>query len=321
MTDEKRETGAQSQKQKAIYKRKRLIIPLILFLLISGAIASYWYFYLRGHISTDDAFIDADAMTISSKILGRITSIKVNEGDTVRPGQSLVQLDDSDLQAQKVQAIAALDYTQENLPVAKINIDRAQEDFDRASVQFKSNIIPREQYDHSRKALELARAQYNVAQSQIKTSEAQLYTIETQLRNTQISAPMPGVVARKWLLPGDIVQAGQPILTIYDLQNVWVTANFEETKLASIVQGDSVQISVDAYPGREFRGTVLLIGSAAASEFSLIPPNNASGNFTKVTQRVPVKISINIPQIDNPRKRISLLPGMSAEVKIRVKEK
>jgi len=105
------------------------------------------------------------------------------------------------------------------------------------------------------------------------------------------------------------------------LNDVWVTANFEETKLASIHPGDSVEISVDAFPDRKIAGTVELIGAAAASQFSLIPPNNASGNFTKVTQRVPVRIALANRDLGDPGGRSVLLPGMSVEVKIRVAEK
>jgi membrane fusion protein (multidrug efflux system) len=170
----------------------------------------------------------------------------------------------------------------------------------------------------------MAEAQYKVALSQVNTSKAQLGVVETQLRNTRVLAPVSGVAARKWVTPGDIAQPGQPIFTIYDLNNIWITANFEETKLAAIHLDDPVEISVDTYPGRKFTGKVVLIGAAAVSQFSLIPPNNASGNFTKVTQRVPIKISIDARNSGNTEQhsdRISLLPGMSVEVKIRVKSK
>jgi membrane fusion protein (multidrug efflux system) len=122
------------------------------------------------------------------------------------------------------------------------------------------------------------------------------------------------VIARKWILEGDVVQPGQPIFTIFDMKNIWVTAQLEETQLAKIALGDQVEISIDAYPGRKFSGKVIQIGSNTASQFSLIPPNNASGNFTKVTQRVPIKISI-----EKRNANVNLLPGMSVEV--RVKEK
>jgi membrane fusion protein (multidrug efflux system) len=120
-------------------------------------------------------------------------------------------------------------------------------------------------------------------------------------------------------MAGDVVQPGQPIFSIYDLQHLWVTANFEETKLASIRLNDPVEISVDAYPDSHFEGRVIQLGANTASQFSLIPPNNASGNFTKVTQRVPVKISIEDKESSSHSRSSQLLPGMSVEVKVKVR--
>ncbi len=307
--------------RKSLYRRKRVIIPLLSMVIVAAAVFAYWYLYLRGYISTDDAFVDGDAITISSKILGRVRALTADEGDSVSPGQLLVQLDDSDLLAQKAQATAAFQYTQQSVPVAKINLDRAEDDFKRTSMQFNDGVITREQFDHARQAQELARAQYQVAQSQVKSSEAQLAVIETQLSHTRVEATSPGIVARKWVMVGDVVQAGQPIFTIFDLDSVWVTANFEETKLGSINLGDRVDISVDAYPDRSVAGKVAFIGAAAASKFSLIPPNNASGNFTKVTQRVPVKITIDPDAPISKAAHMTLRPGMSVEVKILTKVK
>jgi membrane fusion protein, multidrug efflux system len=212
--------------------------------------------------------------------------------------------------------MAGLEYARQNVPLAGINLQRAHDDFERASLQIKDKVITREQFDHTRKALEIASAQNDVALSQVKASQAQLDVIQAQLKNTQILAPISGIVAKKWVMPGDIVQAGQPIFTIYDLKNVWITANFEETKIASIYPGAPVRISVDAYPGRDYEGKVLMIGSAAASQFSLIPPNNASGNFTKITQRIPVKISLINYDPKNILGLRRLLPGMSVVVKV-----
>ena len=316
MSDDKSQTETASNNKMAPYKRKRIVIPVIVTLLAACLVVAYWYMYLRGYISTDDAYIDSDPIVVSSKILGRVVSLGAQEGDTVKQGQLLVQMDDSDLRAQEAQAKAALEYTRQNVPLAKISLDRAEDDLKRSTMQIKDDVITKEQFEHARKALEMAQAQYKVAQSQINSSEAQLGVIETQLRNMRIEAPPFGIVARRWVGPGDIVQAGQPIFTIYDLSNVWVTANFEETKLPSIHIGDPVRISVDAYPDLVLDGKVATISPVAASEFSLIPPNNASGNFTKVTQRVPVKIALSDPPAGKSQERLPLRPGMSVEVKI-----
>jgi membrane fusion protein, multidrug efflux system len=321
MAEEHREGEMPRGRKQKFHRKKRVIIPVGVTLVVAIMIVFYWYNYLRGFVSTDDAVIDSDAVTISSKILGRIVTLSAEEGDSVKAGQLLVQLDDSDLKAQEAQARAALEYVQQSVTVAKISLNRAKDDFDRASLQYNDHVITREQFDHARKTLEMAEAQQSVSLSQVKASQAQLEVIETQLGNTRVVATAPGVVAKKWVVPGDIVQAGQPILTLYDLQDVWVTANFEETKLASIHVGDAVELSVDAFPDLHLTGRVDLIGAAAASQFSLIPPNNASGNFTKVTQRVPVKISFPNPGSGDLHGQHALLPGMSVEVKIRVVEK
>jgi membrane fusion protein, multidrug efflux system len=311
----------QSIEEVPLFKKKKVLIPLILLVLAAVAVV-YWYIGTLQYASTDDAFIDANRMSISSKILGRIVLLSVDEGDSVKKGQLLVKLDSVDILAQINQAKASLDLSKESINLAKVNVAKAQEDFDRAQRQFKDNIIPKEQFDHLQKALEAAKAEYNISESKITNADAQLNVLKTQLENTKIYSPMDGVIAKRWVLMGDVVQAGQPILTVYDQKNIWVTAEFEETKLGSIHLGDKVEISVDPYPDQLFEGKVYQIGTNTAAQFSLIPPSNASGNFTKVTQRVPIKISvypINAKGQEIPASSFNLLPGMSVEVKIKVK--
>lgn len=304
------------------YKQKRFIIPIIIFIILA-VFAWKWYQSRLGYVSTDDAFIDADKLNVSAKMLGRITSLNFDEGDTVKTGQVIVTLDSTDLIAQREESAASLSSAKESITLAKVTLDKAQDDFDRAEAQYKSNIIPREQFDNAKHALNEAKARYVIAKSLIRTSAARLEVIKTQLENTIIISPMNGVIGKRWVLKGDIVQPGQPIYTMFDLKNVWVTADLEETKLAEIENGDNVEISIDAYPDQNFVGEVYLIGSNTASQFSLIPPANASGNFTKVTQRVPVKISIYpVDETGKPvnKKNIKLLPGMSVEIKVKIQE-
>jgi membrane fusion protein (multidrug efflux system) len=304
--------------QVPLYRKKRVIIPFLLFSVAVGIGVRYWYVNLRNFVSTDDAYIDADHVSISSKILGRIARLTVDEGSVVEKGQILVELDDADLRVLAEQARAGLAFAQDSLPLAQVNLDRAQEDFQRAEVQYNGAVITKEQYSHAQKTLQAARAEYSIALSKITMAKAQLGVAETQLQNSIMIAPFDGVVAKGWVLEGDVVQPGQPILTIYDLKKVWVTANLEETKLGKVRLQDSVEITVDTYPGRPFHGKVFLIGDYTASEFSLIPPNNASGNFTKITQRVPLKISLDnlMPEY---KTKFPLRPGMSVEIKIRIR--
>jgi membrane fusion protein (multidrug efflux system) len=298
-----------------LYRRKGLIAVVAIVLL--GGVFGMWYYYtkIRGFESTDDAYIDGHRGAISSKILGRILDLMVDEGDTVHQRQILIRLDDADLKSQEAASAAQLEDAKQNVPLAEVTVARARDDFNRAQSQFKNKVIPQEQFEHARSALAAAETQVKISRSKVATADAQLNVIRTNIQNTVIVSPMNGVVAKRYALKGDVVQAGQPVFAIYDLSDVWITANFEETKLTSLHVGDPVEVSVDAYPDVRITGSILQFSASTASQFSLIPPNNASGNFTKVTQRVPVKIAIDRSSFD--AKRYQLLPGMSVEVKVK----
>ena len=300
---------------KAFYQKKKIIIPFIL-LIIACIYAWYWYQGTLGFVTTDDAFIDGNRLSLSSKILGRITKLYADEGDSVKAGEVLVKIDSTDLTAQKNQIISSLRLAEVNLQLSKVSLEKAAEDYNRAQIQYKANIIPKEQLDHAQKAFQSANAQIDIDKSKIDNAKAQLEVIITQLKNTTIYSPMDGVVAKRWVLEGNVVQPGEPIFSIYDLKNIWVTANLQETDISEVKKEKDVEISIDSYPDQQFKGKVLLIGTNTASQFSLIPPNNAAGNFTKVTQRIPIKISIEPVKTND---KINLLPGMSAFVKIKVK--
>ncbi|HEY3295728.1 MAG TPA: HlyD family secretion protein [bacterium] len=309
---------ANNGKSGSFARRLKVIIPVVIVLGAIGLFAWRWYLGNRDYVSTDDAAVDADRVSVSSKVLGRIVQLNADEGDSVTAGQILVQLDASDLRAQQAQAHTSLDLAQENIRLARVNVSKAEQDYRRAQAQFKDNVIPAETLDHAQKEYEASQARLAIAEAQVGTSRAQISVVDTSLRNTTITAPMTGVVSKRWVLPGDVVQPAQPILTLYNLRDVWITANLEETKLRSLKLGDNVEVHIDAYPSLQFTGHVTQFGTNTAAQFSLIPPNNASGNFTKVTQRVPVKIRLEqIPVTDG--RPVQLLPGMSAEVKVKVR--
>lgn len=310
--------GNQGIESVPLFRKKRVLIPLLIVLILAVIAGWNWYANVRDYVSTDDAYIDADRASISSDMPGRIVHLAVHEGDTVKRGQVLVVLDDSNLQAQEEQAKAGLVNAEQGVALSKINLERAREDFQRAEEQFKGKVISKEQFDHAQKTYDAARADYAISLSKVGTSKAQLGVVQTQRQHTTISAPLEGVAAKKWVLEGDVVQPGQPIYSVYDTKELWVTANVEENKLGRIRKNAFVEIAVDAYHGKSFHGKVLQLGGYTAAEFSLIPPNNASGNFTKVTQRVPMKISIENSS-PGEHSATPLLPGMSVEVKIRVR--
>jgi membrane fusion protein, multidrug efflux system len=337
MTEEKTQGSSKGRKIRAYI----MLTVVVLAVVIAGWL---WYRNYKKYYTTDDAYIDADRVSVSSKILGRIVKIHAEEGDSVFMGQLLVELDSSDLVAQRVQAMAARDQAiasvaqanakyeldQKNIKVQEINVEKAKEDLDRATIQFEGKVIAKEQFDHISKAyqsssaqLEASRAQLLVSKAQtesaaltINTAAAQIGAIETSLRNTRIYAPSDGRIAKRWLLPGDIVQAGQSVFTITQDSVMWVTAYYEETKVGSMHLQQQALYTVDAFPGVEFRGKIFNIGTNTAAQFSLIPPNNASGNFTKVTQRIPVKISIDECNSSDKNLLNRLVSGMSVVVKV-----
>ena len=240
-----------------------------------------------------------------------------DENDTIHSGDTIVRLDDNDLYSQLNKTEASVTFYKRSSDVAAVMLVKAKEDYERAVKQYNSRVIPQEEYSHAENALKLAQAQTNLAASQIATAQADCEVIKTQLGNTVVTAPFGGVVAKRWVLPGDVVSAGQAIYSVFDRKDIRIIANFEETKLHDIVIGDNVTIKVDALPDTVFKGTVVAIGQSTASEFALIPPSNASGNFTKTTQRVPVKIVFDASAAANSR----LLPGLSAYVRVMIRHK
>jgi membrane fusion protein (multidrug efflux system) len=303
-----------------------------------------WYIDYSKYISTDDAKIETDNVSITPKIPGRIAKILRAEEDTVSAGDLLVELDSTDLLAQMNQAnamknqaisnqaqlVAKYSFDTENTKVVQINYQRTQEDFTRAQNQYNSQVITKEQFDHSTKANEAAKAQLDAANKQllvsqaqiqsagaaIATADAQIGIIKAQINNCRIYAPFNGIIAKRWLLPGDVVQPGQSVLTLANNSNFRVVIYIEETKINDIHLNQKAVYTLDAYPGVKFYGKVYLISSNTASSFSLIPASNASGNFTKVTQRIPVKISIDEVSDNKKLSDFNFYAGMSAVVKL-----
>jgi membrane fusion protein (multidrug efflux system) len=317
--DRDRLSGAAPGKKKIGRKGRLLIIGTVVLVVLGVGGFLYWEEFLRKKVSTNDAYIDGHRIAISAEILGRIDRLTADEGDEVKSGQLLVHLDESSLSAQRDLAEANISLAEQNVNLAKVSLSLAQDDYNRTAAQFKDKITTQSQFDHAQKTLEMAQVKYDLALNQVKSSRAELQVIQTQLAYCRIASPIDGIVAKRWVLPGDVVQPSQPILTIYDNSGVWVTVMLEETKISSVHLGDSVEISVDAYSKKKFSGQVILIGAAAASQFSLIPPDNASGNFTKVTQRIPIRVSIDPRESPEENERQKLLPGMSASIKVKVK--
>jgi membrane fusion protein (multidrug efflux system) len=309
------DTNINGLKEKSLLAKKGRRGPILIggvilavLAVVLMAVVTYLIIDSINFVGTDDASIDGEHVNISAKLLGRIKNLLVAEGDTVTAGQTLVLLDDADLKAQEAQAAASLEYAKQNQLLAELNLTRAQDDFQRLKSLYSAGAATKEQYMHALQAADTARAQLSIAQAQVDTAQAQLGVIETQLLNTKIASPVPGTIAKRSFSPGDVIQAGQTIFTLNNLQNIWVTANFEETKISRIAVGAPVDITVDAHASYPFKGRVSRIGAG------ILPPSFSIGEFTKTTQRIPVKIEF----IDLPESML-LVPGMSVEVKIKAK--
>lgn len=322
----------------------KIYIPLIAVVLLVIVGCIYWYIDYSSFIRTDDAIVTSDNVSVSPKIMGRISHLYFEEGDSVKKGQLMAELDSVDLLAQKQQIKSSKDFAeanksqtqakyefdQKNIKVLEIGLDRANEDFDRSKIQFNGGVTTKEQFDHTKKALETAQAQLDAAKAQLMVSKTQIRTAETsvmsaqaqigvintQLNNAKLYAPVDGVVAKRWLLTGDICQPSQSIYTVNNTSKFWIIVYLEETKMEKLHLGQKAIFSLDTYPDVVFTGKIFTMGSSTASQFSLIPQNNASGNFTKVTQRVPIKISIDGLEKGTGMSNYKLLTGMSAVVKI-----
>ncbi len=237
-------------------------------------------------------------------------------------------------EAQAAAARASARAAQAAIAQAAANAQRAHRDVDRLGPLAAQGIVSRQQMDATRAAATAADAQLTMARQnaqaagaqaqaaqvgvgtagqQVQAARAAVTEAQLQLSYARIAAPESGVVARKNVEPGQYVNPGQALMAVVPLSNVWVTANLKETQLKGVGIGSPADVTVDAYPGMTFHGKVESISPATGAQFSLLPPENATGNFTKVVQRVPVRIRLN--PSGNPN--VPLRPGMSAEVSIR----
>ena len=233
---------------------------------------------------------------------------------------------------------------QQNINSAKAKLQKAEDDFKRIDNMFKAKATTQAQFDASKSDLEVAKAQYDAAVDQYKASQAQaqgihsqadaqqaqitlaealvkqreaeLILAQTQLEYATVEAPCDGIVSKRAVEEGQYITIGQPLCSVIDNINLWVTANFKETQINKIKLGQDVEIKLDAYSKIILKGKVESFIGATGAKFSLLPPDNSTGNFVKITQRVPVRIVIT----DYPKESSDILfPGLSAFVEVRIK--
>ena len=327
-------------------RRWRLILGIGLPLILIGGFLYYW-FYMRPYESTDDAFIEGNVIPIAPQVSGRVTKLLVQDNEQVKEGGLLLQIDPRDYEARLAQAQAALVAARSRLEQAKAQVDTdrakvhqeqaslsaAQSEAERAQADLKryqavqSQAVSRTQLDlaaaqarstaaavavaQSReKAAEaqvvLSKAAVQTAQAEVERAQASVQEAQLELSYTHVKAPEAGFVTHRTVEAGTYVQPGQVLLALVP-PRVWVVANFKETQLTDMKPGQPVQVNVDAYPDHSFPAHVDSIQRGSGARFSLLPPENASGNYVKVVQRVPVKIVFNQP----PDPNLPLGPGMS----------
>lgn len=258
-------------------QKKKKAFMLVGAIVAVGLTIGYFYSgYRATHIKTDDAFIDADIFTIASRVNGTIKAVRVSSNQAVKKGTLLVELDPADYRS-KVEAGRA------SLELQRANLRQTDRELKRAKALFESDANSADRYD---KAL----SNREIAAAQVKLAEEQLQQAELNLGYTALTSPADGYVTKKNAQPGNQVQAGQPLMAIVSLDELSVVANYKETELERIRPGQEVRITVDAYPGKVFKGTVDSIMAGTGVSFSLFPAENATGNYVKVVQRVPVKI-------------------------------
>ena len=260
--------------------------------LIAVLLLGYALYYLFSHETTDDAFIEGDVTVISPKVPGHIERVYINDNQIVKAQDPLCDIDERDYQA-------SFNLAQAELGAQEAEAQQAGQDIQRYQKLLASKDIPQQQYD---KAL----LRWNTAKAQVNAAQARRAQARLNLSYTKIVAPADGVVTRKNVEPGMFVEQGQALLAIV-LPGRWVIANLKETQMTHVHPGLKVTIRVDAYPGVVFHGHLESIQQGTGARFSLLPAENATGNYIKVVQRVPVKIVFDGPL--DPQKPLEL--GMS----------
>lgn len=281
--------------------KKNLFLSLFAVVAVSGLVI-FAHQQLTWE-STDDAYVQAHVLMLSPRVGGTVAKVLVDENETVKAGQLLVEFEGQDYATAHDQAVA---------DVASLQADasQAQTDFQRAAKLLKDGVVTQQEYDQ-------ARAKAQGLEQRLHAAEFRAKQAGLNLSYTQLTAPEDGVIAKRAVEPGMVVPAGQPLLGFVASGQRWVTANFKETQLELIKVGRPAEVTVDAIPGKVFQGEVESLSSGTGSIFTLLPPDNSTGNFTKVVQRVPVRIKL--PGLA-PQDITLLQAGLSAVVSVRVRD-
>lgn len=331
--------------------KKRLVL-IVLGIVALGLL--YWFFFVRGIESTDDAYVKGNITIITPKVTGYVTNVLVQDNQRIKKGDVIAQIDQRDFQARVAEAHAAAEALKAHLAIlenqnlsqketikeaaagvnaTKATLVRAEKEFKRTSALIKDGAISEQLHDqavsehkHALAALEKSQATYeaatiqlkvieaqtNEARAQLKKAEAMVELAEIDLQNTTITAPKDGTIGNRGVQVGQLARPGLSLVYLVPDNEVWVEANFKETQIGKMKAGQQVKITIDSFSGTPFKGVVDSLAPASGSEFSILPPENATGNFTKIVRRIPVKILLD------PKTDLSILkPGMSSIVHVK----
>ncbi len=325
MSDEATPTAPQADDVAArTNKRRRGLTVLALVAVLAGvAYGGYWFVVARHYESTDDAYVDGDLVQITTDVPGTVMALEADDTQGVRGGQTLLELDPADAQVAMSNAEARLagavrevrtlfataDQLRAQIADREIALKRAQDDYQRRANLLQDGAVSAEELSHTQDSVAQIQADLTQAREQLKATTAQIdrTTVATHprvlaaeaavrdaalaLRRTHIVAPVSGVVARRSVQIGQRVAPGAPLMAVVPLEDVWINANFKEVQLADMRVGQLVQVNADVYGHRvKYRGRLVGLSAGSGSAFALLPSQNASGNWIKIVQRVPVRV-------------------------------
>ncbi|PKP90613.1 MAG: secretion protein HlyD [Alphaproteobacteria bacterium HGW-Alphaproteobacteria-16] len=348
MADADPRIDSQTADEVAVERRpRRWLRPILMFgvPLLLVAFAGAWWAMSGGTVSTDNAYVQQDKVSVASDVAGRIVDVAVKENQVVKAGDLLFRIDPEPYRIAVAQADAAIANAQvqvttlqasyqgtgADIQAARDRIQSAQQDYDRQQALMERGFTTRARFEEAQHSVEQARAAYqsaiaSAAEAKAKLSSgaavpgvnpaiaaarAQREKAMLDLSRTERRAPVAGIVSQADRLQvGQMMMSGLPAVTIVRSDQAWIEANFKETDLDQMRVGQPAEVRFDAYPGLRLKGHVASIGAGTGSEFSILPAQNANGNWVKVTQRVPVRIALDEK---SPR---PLIAGLSADVTV-----
>ncbi len=329
-------------------RRLRLAVLAALVVVAGLAYGAYWFLHARFFVSTDDAYVAADLVQISSEVAGTVTAVDVDDTQPVQRGQLLLQLDPADAEVAMASAEAELaravrqvrglysqtDGLRAQIGEREIALRAARADLARREQVAAEGGVSAEEMQHARDQVAQYKAALGVSQENLTTTQSQVVdtTPDTHpqvlvaaarlreaalaLRRTRIVAPVAGVVARRSVQVGARIAPGAPLMAVVPLDRAWVDANFKEVQIAGMHIGQPVALRADVYGGDvDYDGRIAGLGAGSGSAFALLPAQNASGNWIKVVQRVPVRIALDPRQLAAHPLRVGLSMAVTVDLR------